>query len=26
MKEFTVKISPLTPIWTGDSDRKNTVL
>ncbi|MGQ9847920.1 MAG: type III-B CRISPR module RAMP protein Cmr1, partial [Bacteroidales bacterium] len=26
MKEFTVKINPLTPIWTGDENRKNTTL
>ena len=26
MKEFTVKIKPLTPIWTGDANRRNTVL
>jgi len=24
--EFTVKIKPLTPIWTGDENRKNTTL
>jgi len=26
MKEFTVKIKSLTPLWTGDADRKNTTL
>lgn len=26
MKEFIVKIKPLTPIWTGDADRKNSTL
>jgi CRISPR type III-B/RAMP module RAMP protein Cmr1 len=26
MKEFTVKIKPLTPIWTGDANRKSTTL
>lgn len=26
MSGFTVKIRPLTPIWTGDANRKNTVL
>jgi CRISPR-associated protein Cmr1 len=22
MKEYTVKIKPLTPLWTGDAERK----
>lgn len=26
MNDFTVKIKPLTPIWTGDSEKKNDVL
>lgn len=26
MKEYTVKIRPLTPIWTGDENRKKTTL
>ncbi|HOP95415.1 MAG TPA: type III-B CRISPR module RAMP protein Cmr1 [Dictyoglomaceae bacterium] len=26
MSEFTVKIRPLTPIWTGDANRQNTTL
>lgn len=26
MKEYTVRIRPLTPIWTGDENRKNTTL
>lgn len=26
MKEYTVEIKPLTPIWTGDANRKNTTL
>lgn len=26
MKEFTILIKPLTPIWTGDEGRKNTTL
>jgi len=26
MKEYTVRIQPLTPIWTGDENRKNTTL
>jgi len=26
MKKFTVKIKSLTPIWTGDADRKSIVL
>lgn len=26
MKEFAVKIKPLTPIWTGDANRQNTTL
>lgn len=26
MKEFTVKIKPVTPIWTGDENRENTTL
>lgn len=25
-KSYTVKIRPLTPIWTGDADRENTTL
>jgi len=25
-KSYTVKIRPLTPIWTGDADRQNTTL
>lgn len=26
MKEYTVRIQPLTPIWTGDENRKKTTL
>lgn len=26
MKEYIVKIKPLTPIWTGDAERKGTTL
>lgn len=26
MEEFSVSIKPLTPIWTGDENRKNTIL
>lgn len=26
MKEFTILIKPLTPIWTGDAERKNNTL
>jgi len=26
MREFTIKIKSLTPLWTGDADRKNTTL
>ena len=26
MDEFVVKIKPVTPIWTGDENRKNTTL
>lgn len=26
MDEYTIKIKALTPIWTGDADRKNTTL
>jgi len=26
MKDFIVRIKPLTPIWTGDANRKNTTL
>lgn len=26
MKEFNLKIKPLTPIWTGDENRRNTTL
>ncbi len=26
MREFTVKVKPLTPIWTGDTTGKNTTL
>lgn len=26
MREIVVNIKPLTPIWTGDADRKNTTL
>ncbi|MCD6309907.1 MAG: type III-B CRISPR module RAMP protein Cmr1, partial [Candidatus Eremiobacteraeota bacterium] len=26
MRKFTVKIEPLTPVWTGDANRKNTFL
>lgn len=26
MKEYTVKIKPLTPLWTGDAERKLSTL